>query len=62
MATPSKIPLPHKEGRKGCFAPLTLLSLLPSLHCKWSGTPDADRDTFSDVPKDNQGPQLVLLL
>lgn len=55
MATPSKIPLPHMEGRKGCFAPLTLLSLLPSLHCKWSGTPDADRDTFSDVPKDNRG-------
>lgn len=26
------------------------------LRCQWSGIPDADRDTFSDAPRDRQGP------
>lgn len=44
-------------GKKGSFAPLCLF---PSLHCQWSGTPDADRDTFSDAPRDCRGPWVAL--
>lgn len=56
MATSSKIPLSPMEERKGSFTPLALLCGLRFLHCQWSGIPDADRDTFSDAPRDRQGP------
>lgn len=52
-------PVAH-GGKKGSFTPLALLRWLPSLHCQWSGIPDADRDTFSDAPRDHQGPRAVL--
>lgn len=61
MATSSKIPLPPMEERKGrFFAPLALFCWFPSLRCQWSGTPDAERDTFSDAPRDHQGPRTTL--
>lgn len=47
-------------GKKGSFAPLALLCWFPSLRCQWSGTPDVDRDTFSDAPRDHQGPRAAL--
>lgn len=42
-------------GKKGSFAPLALLCRFSSLRCQLSGTPDADRDTFSDAPRDHRG-------
>lgn len=48
-------------GKKGSFfAPLALFCWFPSLRCQWSGTPDAERDTFSDAPRDHQGPRTTL--
>lgn len=56
IATSSKIPLSPMEQRKGSLTPLALLCGLRFLRCQWSGIPDADRDTFSDAPRDRQGP------